>query len=68
MFGFATLSGVLSLELGAVLILVIALTMVLTPFVVKTMNWFLENFYILSPQQEDMTSVNFMRRARNILF
>lgn len=67
MFGFATLSGVLSLELGAVLTLVIALTMVLTPFVVKTMNWLLENFYTLSPQQEDMTSEFYEENKEHII-
>lgn len=40
MFGFATAAGVLGQELGNLLTLVIALTMVLTPFVVKGANYF----------------------------
>jgi len=49
LFGFAAASGVLEAELGNILTLVIALTMVLTPFVVKLTNVLLIRFY--TPQQ-----------------
>ena len=45
LFGFAAASGVLTKELGDILTLVIALTMVLTPFVVNLTNWLLLKFY-----------------------
>jgi len=45
LFGFATASGVLDKQLGDILTLVIALTMVLTPFVVKGTNMLLLRFY-----------------------
>jgi len=43
MFGFATVSGVLDHGLGSLMTLVIALTMVLTPFVVKGANYMVRN-------------------------
>jgi monovalent cation:proton antiporter-2 (CPA2) family protein len=51
LFGFATASGVLEKQLGDILTLVIALTMVLTPFVVKGTNTLLIRFY--SPDVSD---------------
>lgn len=45
LFGFAAASGVLEDKLGDILTLVIALTMVLTPFVVKGTNMLLIRFY-----------------------
>lgn len=45
MFGFATLSGVLDPETNQILTLIIALSMVLTPFVVKITNALLLKFY-----------------------
>ena len=46
MFGFATMSGVLDVHLSNMMILVIALTMILTPFAVKGMNLLLNHFYL----------------------
>ena len=46
MFGFATMSGVLDEHLSNMMILVIALTMILTPFAVKGMNLLLNHFYL----------------------
>jgi hypothetical protein len=51
LFGFAASSGVLENQLGDLLTLVIALTMVLTPFVVNMTNWLLIRLY--SPKQTD---------------
>lgn len=45
LFGFAATSGVLEDQLSDILTLVIALTMVLTPFVVKGTNMLLIRFY-----------------------
>ena len=45
MFGFATMSGVIDVYLSNMMILVIALTMVLTPFAVMGMNLLLNHFY-----------------------
>ncbi|MBE9532601.1 MAG: cation:proton antiporter [Proteobacteria bacterium] len=45
MFGFAVISGVIEAQLGQTLTLIIALTMVLTPFVVKASNALLLRFY-----------------------
>jgi monovalent cation:proton antiporter-2 (CPA2) family protein len=52
MFGFATLSGVLETQLGNLLTLVIALTMVLTPFVVKGTNYLTTRFYVADGDEE----------------
>ena len=46
MFGFATMSGVLDEHLSNMMILVIALTMILTPFAVNGMNLLLNHFYL----------------------
>lgn len=51
MFGFAALTGVLDLQLSQLMILIIALTMVLTPFVVKATNMLLLKFY--TPKSTD---------------
>jgi monovalent cation:proton antiporter-2 (CPA2) family protein len=51
LFGFAAASGVLEKQLGDILTLVIALTMVLTPFVVHLTNWLLLRFY--TPRQTE---------------
>ncbi|MCX4187987.1 monovalent cation:proton antiporter-2 (CPA2) family protein [Methylophaga sp. OBS4] len=53
LFGFAAASGVLESSLSHILTLVIALTMVLTPFVVKGTNMLLLRFYIPEPDDED---------------
>lgn len=53
LFGFATASGVLEKQLGDILTLVIALTMVLTPFVVKGTNMLLIRFYSPERSEED---------------
>ena len=45
MFGFATVSGVLDTQTNQILTLIIALSMVLTPFVVKIANVLLLKFY-----------------------
>ena len=45
MFGFASASGVLNQQTGQILILIIALSMVLTPFIVKISNYILLKFY-----------------------
>jgi voltage-gated potassium channel Kch len=52
MFGFATVSGVLDKELGNLMTLVIALTMVLTPFVVKGANVLSSRFYVSDVNEE----------------
>ncbi|NQZ52748.1 MAG: cation:proton antiporter [Piscirickettsiaceae bacterium] len=44
MFGFATISGVIDLELGHLMTLMITLSMVLTPFSVKAVNALLLKF------------------------
>lgn len=46
MFGFATMSGVLDSQLSNLMTLVIALTMALTPFAVKAVNYLLNRFYV----------------------
>ncbi|OUR72518.1 transporter [Methylophaga sp. 41_12_T18] len=51
MFSAATLAGVLDAHLSHILILIIALTMVFTPFVVKAANVLLLHFY--TPEAED---------------
>lgn len=53
LFGFATASGVLDKQLGDILTLVIALTMVLTPFVVKGTNMLLIRFYSPTVSEEE---------------
>jgi K+:H+ antiporter len=53
LFGFATASGVLEKAIGDMLTLVIALTMVLTPFAVKLTNSLLLRFYTPAPAEED---------------
>ncbi len=45
MLGFAAVSGVLEVKLSQMMILIITLTMVLTPFVVKLANVWLLKFY-----------------------
>ena len=52
MFGFATMSGVLDAHLGNMMTLVIALTMVLTPFAVKGMNLLLNHFYVPDSEED----------------
>lgn len=52
MFGFATMSGVLEAHLGNMMTLVIALTMVLTPFAVKAVSLLLNHFYVPEPEEE----------------
>ncbi len=52
MFGFATASGVLEAELGNMMTLVIALTMVSTPFAVKGVNLLLNHFYVPDPEED----------------
>jgi Kef-type K+ transport system membrane component KefB/voltage-gated potassium channel Kch len=53
MFGFATMSGVLDVHLSNMMILVIALTMILTPFAVKGMNLLLNNFYLPESSEDE---------------
>jgi monovalent cation:proton antiporter-2 (CPA2) family protein len=53
LFGFAAASGVLEKQLGDILTLVIALTMVLTPFVVNMTNWLLLRFYTPEPSEDE---------------
>ncbi|EEF80819.1 monovalent cation:proton antiporter-2 (CPA2) family protein [Methylophaga thiooxydans] len=53
LFGFAAASGVLEEKLGDILTLVIALTMVLTPFVVKGTNMLLIRFYTPKETEDD---------------
>lgn len=54
LFGFAASSGVFEQAVGQVLTLVIALTMVLTPFVVRMTNFMLLTFYAPThPEEED---------------
>jgi len=51
MFGFAAVAGVLEAQLAQMLILIIALTMALTPFSVKLVNVLLQKFY--TPREDD---------------
>lgn len=53
LFGFAAASGVLEKQLGDILTLVIALTMVLTPFVVNLTNWLLLKLYTPAPNEDE---------------
>lgn len=53
LFGFAAASGVLEQQLSNILTLVIALTMVLTPFVVKGTNMLLIRFYTPKATEEE---------------
>jgi monovalent cation:proton antiporter-2 (CPA2) family protein len=53
MFGFATLSGVLDVQLSNMLTLIIALTMVLTPFVVKGANYVTARFYVPDGESDE---------------
>jgi monovalent cation:proton antiporter-2 (CPA2) family protein len=53
LFGFAAASGVLDKAIGDMLTLVIALTMVLTPFVVKLTNSLLIRFYTPTPSEDE---------------
>lgn len=53
LFGFAAASGVLEKQLSDILTLVIALTMVLTPFVVNMTNWLLLRFYTPAPTEDE---------------
>ena len=57
MFGFATLSGVLDSQINQILTLVIALSMVLTPFVVKIANVLLLKLYTPEIIANDYCSV-----------
>ena len=52
MFGFATVSGVLDTELSNMMTLVIALTIVLTPFVVRGANYLTSRFYVADGDEE----------------
>lgn len=52
LFGVAQASGVLDRELSQMLTLIIALTMVLTPFVVKGANILLHKYYVPKPSEE----------------
>lgn len=56
MFGFATVSGVLDVKYSQILIIVIALSMILTPFIVIITNLLLEKFY--KPETNDDDSSN----------
>jgi len=53
MFGFAALSGLLSSELAQILTVIIALTMVLTPFVVNLANRLLLKYYTVDVADGD---------------
>lgn len=52
LFGVAGMSGLLELQLSHMLTLIIALTMVLTPFVVKGANILLLKYYIPKPSDD----------------
>jgi monovalent cation:proton antiporter-2 (CPA2) family protein len=52
LFGVAATSGLLDPELGQILTLIIALTMVLTPFVVKGANILLLKYYVPKPSDD----------------
>ena len=56
MFGFATLSGVLDPQISQTLTLIIALSMVLTPFVVKIANVLLLKLYTPKTIDDDFCS------------
>jgi len=59
LFGVATVSGVLAKETGQLLTLVIALSMVLTPFVVMAVNSLLLRFYTPKVSDNDLSSQTF---------
>lgn len=67
MFGFATIAGVLESELSHILTLVIALTMVFTPFVVNATNRLLEHFYVPKRQNEELFSDVYEENREHII-
>ncbi len=52
LFGVASTLGLLDLELSQILTLIIALTMVLTPFIVKGANVLLLKYYVPKPSED----------------
>lgn len=56
MFSAASLAGVLEVQLSQMLTLIITLSMVLTPFVVKGANYLLLRFYVPIPEEEEAFS------------
>jgi monovalent cation:proton antiporter-2 (CPA2) family protein len=63
MFGFAATAGLLSEQQSQMLILIIALTMVLTPFVVKLANSLLTRFYSPEPADESNEYSQFVNES-----
>lgn len=61
MFGFATSSGILDPKISAILTLIIAFSMILTPFVVKISNSLLLKFY--TPEISESTTEEFIDDA-----
>ena len=56
MFGFATTTGVLDKQIGDFLIVIIALSMILTPFIVIITNTLLERFYKPEKYDDDFSN------------
>lgn len=56
MFGFATASSLLDEQISHLLIIIIALSMVLTPFVVKITNAYLEKIYKPETKSDDFSN------------
>ena len=56
MFGFATTTGVLDKQIGDFLIVIIALSMILTPFIVIVTNALLEKFYKPEKYDDDFSN------------
>jgi monovalent cation:proton antiporter-2 (CPA2) family protein len=56
LFGFATASGVLEREIGHLLTVVIALSMVFTPFIVMAANSLLLRFYTPNPAENSQSA------------
>ena len=56
MFGFAAATGVLAADLSQILILIITLSMALTPISVKTANALLSRFYQFKPDKAERSA------------
>ncbi len=67
MFGFAAFTGVLDAQLSQMLILIITLSMALTPVSVKTANALLSKFYKLKSEQAERSADFFNDAERYVI-
>ncbi len=67
MFGFATVSGVMKVEHSQILIIIIALSMVLTPFIVIITNILLEKFYKPEANDDDCSNEYFNDSEEHVI-